>query len=327
MRADQTIELPAPGKLTRRRMLQVSATVGVIASPFVSSLATVADLGDSNKMVAAIFFESYATIALRRALRYAGDDGFVASMPQLLHARVNAAYDNIIWNTWFTAHSEENVVTTSQGNHVAVTVHGGGIFALPERFERSLRADLSRYNSEGLTGQYAAKVTEREARDLLNGMLPDGTQIPVYPFAEFKRGVADLPMRYAVVLDFEFAKNGKSGYESFDVLQDDPNMIIRAGGVEPLAAYLDKARDRHNTELMGNSHAHAWIDPKQPQARIRMLGGNKGGVGSEGNDQGLGWGYDSDYGMGTSWPNGLARYVAVAPRGESTSLQNLDFEL
>ncbi len=51
------------------------------------------------KMEAEIFFESYATIAFQRALRFAGEDGFVASMPQLLHARANAPYDNIIWNT------------------------------------------------------------------------------------------------------------------------------------------------------------------------------------------------------------------------------------
>ena len=288
-------------------------------------------MGDSKmkgiKMEAEIIFESYATIAFRRALEYAGDDGFVASMPQLLHARANAPYDNIIWNTWFTANSEENVVTTKQGNHVVVTVHGGGIFASPERFERSLRADLSRFNSEGLTGQYAAKISEQEARDVLEGKLPDGTEIPVFPFDEFKRGVADLPRRYGVVLDFEVAKKGKRGYVSFDVLKDDPNMIVRAGGVEPLAAYLDKAQARHNTELMGNSHDHNRIDPSQPQARILSLGGNKGGIGSEGKDQGLGWGFGADNGISATWPAGLARYVAVAPRDESTSLKNLDFEL
>jgi hypothetical protein len=288
-------------------------------------------MGDSKmkgiQMVAEIIFESYATIAFRRALEYAGDDGFVASMPQLLHARENAPYDNIIWNTWFTANSEENVVTTKQGNHVVVTVHGGGIFASPERFERSLRADLSRYNPEGLTGQYATKLTEQEARDVLEGKLPDGSEIPVYPFAEFKRGVADLPRRYGVILDLEVAKKGKRGYVSFDVLKDDPNMIVRAGGVEPLAAYLDKAKARHNTELMGNSHDHNRIDPSQPQAHILSLGGNKGGIGSEGKDPGLGWGYGADDGISATWPAGLARYVAVAPRDESTSLKNLDFEL
>ena len=329
MRHDTSIDLSGSGTLARRQMVKVLASVGVgvVARPLMSPLAAAAEIGNSTSMVAAIFFESYATIALRRALRYAGDDGFVASMPALLHARVNASYNNIIWNTWFTANSEENVVTTPQGNHVVVTVHGGGIFAQPARFERTLRADLSRYNSEGLTGQYAAKITEREARDVLRGYLPDGSEIPVYPFDEFKQGVADLARRYAVVLDFEVAKNGKRGYGRFDVLKDDPNMIIRAGGVEPLAAYLVKAMNRHNTELMGNSHSHNWIDPNQPQARLLNLGGNKGGVGSEGKDQGLGWGYDADDGMGASWPGGMARYVAVAPRDESTSLKNLDFEL
>ena len=314
-------------KLTRRQVINALASVGigVVASPLLSPLAAAAE--NRTRMVAAIFFESYATVALRRALRYAGDDGFVASMPQLLHARVDADYDNIIWNTWFSAYSEETVVKTPQGSHVVVTVHGGGIFSSPERFERSLRADLSRYNSEGLTGQYAAKITQAEARDVLKGYLPDGSEIPVYPFDEFKRGIADLPMRYGVVLDFDMAKNSKRGYQSFEVLKDDPNMIVRAGGVEPLAAYLDKARARHNTKLMGNSHSHNWIDPDQPQARILNLGGNKGGVGSEGKDQGLGWGYDSDDGMGASWPGGFARYVAVAPRDVATSLSNLDFEL
>jgi len=51
------------------------------------------------KMEAAIIFESFLPNALRRALQHAGDDGFVASMPQLLHARVNASYDNIIGDT------------------------------------------------------------------------------------------------------------------------------------------------------------------------------------------------------------------------------------
>ena len=329
MRHDKTIELSRSGTFTRRQMVNALASVGVgvVVSPLMSPLAAAAEIGNGTRMVAAIFFESYATVALRRALRYAGDDGFVASMPALLHARANASYDNIIWNTWFTANSEESVVTTPQGNHVVVTVHGGGIFASPERFERSLRADLNRYNSEGLTGQYAAKISEIEARDVLRGYLPDGSEISVYPFDEFKRGVADLPMRYGVVLDFEVAKKSKRGFESFDVLKDDPNMIVRAGGVDPLAAYLDKARDRHNTDLMGNWHSHKWIDPDQPQARILNLAGNKGGVGSEGKDQGLGWGYDADDGMGASWPAGLARYVAVAPRDVSTSLRYLDFEL
>ena len=115
------------------------------------------------KMEAEIIFEPHVPNALRRALEYAGDDGFVASMPQLLHARANASYDNIIWNTWFTSNSEESVTKTPQGHRVVVAVHGGGIFASPERFERVYRASVDRSNSDGFTGQYAGKISEQEA--------------------------------------------------------------------------------------------------------------------------------------------------------------------
>ncbi len=279
------------------------------------------------KMEAAIIFDSHVPNALRRALEYAGDDGFVASMPQLLHARANAPYDNIIWNTWFTSNSEESVVTTPQGNRVVVAVHGGGIYASPERFERTYRASVDRSSPVGFTGQYAGKISAREASDVLNGVLPDGSEIPVFQFDEFKRGVADLPLRYAVVLDFELARKSTRGYDPFDVLKDEPNMIVRAGGVEPLAAYLDKARDRHNTKIMGNWHPYNRIDPEQPQTRIPFLAGNEGGVGTE-NDDDQDYGYDAEYGMGgDACIHNMARYVAVAPRNVSTSLRYLDFEV
>ncbi len=277
------------------------------------------------KMEAAIFFDSHLPNALRRALEYAGNDGFVASMPQLLHARANASYDNIIWNTWFTANSEESVVKTPQGHHVVVAVHGGGIFASPERFERAYRATVDpRLNSEGLTKQYAAKISEREARDLLAGKLPDGTEIPIYSFSEFKQGIADLPMRYAVVLDLEIARKSKRGYETFDVLKDDPLMIIRAGGVEPLAAYLDKAKARRNTKTMGNWHPFNRIDPDEPQTRVLFLARTYDDVEDE--EQIRDSGYDADYGMGgDASMHNMGQYVAVAPRNVATSLRYLDF--
>ena len=308
--------------MTRRNLIQAATTVGIgmLASP--QALAKTAE----SRMVARIFFDSYGTLALHQALRYAGDDGFVASLPQLLHARVNADYDNIIWNTWFTANSEESVVTTPQGNHVVVTVHGGGILGKPSRIERALRADLSRHNTHGLTGQYAAKITESEARELLGGKLPDGTEFPIYDFDAFRQGIADLPWRYGVVLDFETAKKSETGYVTFDTLRDDPIMICRAGGVDAAAAYLDKAGKRNDTSKMQIVHGHDEIDPDEPQTLLLTLGGNKGGVGSEGHE-GLSWGYGEDWGLSASGPVGMDRYVAVAPRNVSNNLQHLDFEI
>jgi hypothetical protein len=78
---------------------------------------------------------------------------------------------------------------------------------------------------------------------------------------------------------------------------------------------------------MGNWHPYNRIDSNQPQTRIAFLAGNRGGVGTEDDDDHL-YGYDAEYGMGGDASlGGMARYVAVAPRDLSTSLRNLNFVL
>ncbi|MCY4565217.1 MAG: hypothetical protein OXE40_12170, partial [Gammaproteobacteria bacterium] len=141
----------------------------------------------------------------------------------------------------------------------------------------------------------------------------------------FRRGISALPIRYGVILDFELARRSLRGYEAFDVLKADPNMIVRAGGVEANAAYLDRFQARHNTKLMGHWHPYNRIDPNQPQTRVLFLAGNRGGWGTEDHDFAE-YGYDSEYGLGgDASMGGIARYVAVAPRDASTDVRHLDF--
>jgi len=278
-----------------------------------------------------VFFGSYRPNTLRRALSYAGDDGFVASLPQLLHARTDAPYDNILWNGPFNAYSEENVVTTPQGNHVVVVIHGSGIYATPARFEKMYYASTDTRSEHGYTGQFAAKISTAEARDVLEGRMPDGAEIPVYPFDEFRQGIDDLPIRYGVILDYALARQSECGYIEFAVLKDDPNLIARAGGVAAAAAYLDKFKARHNTSRMGHWHPYNDIDPDQPQTNTLFLAGNKGGARSDVDDfdpesrTQREDGYHSETGIGGGGMGGLARYVAGAPRDESTDVSDLDF--
>lgn len=292
---------------------------------------------DDIRMEAAVIFDSYLPDSLRRALEYARDDGFVASMPQLLHARANAPCDNEIWNIRsFASNSEENVVRTRRGNHVVVAVHGGGIFASPERFRTLYHASTNRYSELGFTGLFGARISEAEAQGLLDGKLPDGNEIPVFSFREFEDGISDLPRRYAVVLDFEIARNSNDGNAPFDALKGDPLMIVRAGGAEAAATYLDKARDRRTSGVTGSWHCLNDIDPDQPQTRVLFLGGNEGGAVTEFrrilSDRERGyigiWGThyrmptEAEYGIrGDIGMINVARYVAVAPRNVSTSLQ------
>jgi len=280
-------------------------------------------------MEASIIYESHLPDALRRALIYAGNDGFVASMPALLHARVNATYDNIIWNTWFTSNSEEIVATTKQGNHVVAIVHGGGIFSTPERFLTLYHANVDRSSELAYTGLFAGKISVREARDVLDGRLPGGSEIPVFTFDEFKRGIVGLPRHYAVVMDFETAKKCKNGYQAFDELKDDPLMILRAGGVEAAAAYLDRARERGNLETMGNWHIFPEIDPDQSQSSVLLLYGSPGGARAKVYaNEGMPHlrGVDTEFGLcGSAGMINMGRYVAVAPRNVATGVRNLQF--
>lgn len=276
-------------------------------------------------MEAAIIFEPHIPYALQRALDFAGEDGFVASMPQLFNARTHAPYDSIIWNTWFTPNTEESVVTTPAGNHVVVTVHGGGILT-PERLDRSYRASANRSGEIGLTGEYASKITQTEASDILNGKLADGTEIPIYQFEDFKRGIANLPMRYGIVTDLALLAQSTRGYDPFDVLHEDANMIVRLGGMEPLAAYLEKAQARHNTKVMGHWHPYQRIDINQPQTKIPFLAGNQGGMCTEDDDDDMN-GYDAEYGLGgDACTHNMARFIAVTPDQTST-VRDLNFGL
>ena len=296
---------------------------------------------DQTRMEAAAIFDSYLPDALSRALDYAGEEGFVASLPQLLRARATAPYDNEIWNVRsFAANSEENVVKTRQGNHAVVVVHGGGIFASPERFRRLYHASTDRHSKLGFTGLFGAKISDAEAQGILDGRLPDGDEIPVYSFREMKNGLPGLPQRYAVVLDFDLARNASNGNAAFGALKDDPLMIVRAGGPEAAAAYLDKARERGTSAVMGSWHCLNDINPDQPQTRVLFLGGSEGGAETEGRrvltDKERGyigiWGthyrmpIEAEYGIrgDTSMIN-PARYVAVAPRNGATSLRDLPF--
>ena len=282
-----------------------------------------------TRMEAAIIYESHLPDALRRALIHAGGDGYVASLPELLHARVGASFDNVIWNTWFTANSEECVARTPRGNWVMVALHGGGIFATPERIRTLYHASVDRGSELGFTGLFAGRISARENRDIVDGRLPDGRQVPVYAFGEFKQGIADLPRHYGVVMDLDVAKRASTGYAPFDALRNDPMMIVRAGGLKQATAYLDKAKARGNGHMIGSWHSFNEIESGQPQSCICVMYGSPDGkrariYAPEGIDHLRG--VQTDFGIrGDTGMINMGRYVAVAPRCAATGVRNLPF--
>lgn len=203
--------------------------------------------------------------ALRAAERYA-KSGIVASMPYLIAGKATADKDNYLWEDWFTALTEEDVGVDKKGSFVKkdkavlVIVHGGGILT-PNKIKKA-------YDEE-LTGQNAAKFTEEEFDDLLEGKLPNGESIKLYSFTDFEKGTPDPFGRYGVVINYQTAKNTKSGYYKKKAFMKNQVVIARAGGLEHLDTYFEKAKGANGE--VANCHPFKDIDSSQPQGRLLFL--------------------------------------------------------
>jgi len=222
-----------------------------------------------KELIGFTFYDVHLPSALKQSQDYAQRGGFVASLPQLLYGRSIAPLDNEIWTGTFTAFSEEIIGKDSSGKDVLIVVHGGGILSTPERIRQAYR-DI-------LTENRAAKLYHDEITNFLDGKLPDGTEIPVYSFEEFKTNTTDLPKRYAVVLDLNKVKSTKSGNDSFYGLSENPLFITRVGGYDLAKKFLEKFSNNRGRRF-GNMHTYEDIDTYEPQGKLLFLGKSSLGV-------------------------------------------------
>jgi len=211
-------------------------------------------------------------VALREALDFAGEDGYVATMPELIAAKLKADNNHDFWKKWYAVHTEEDIgIDTkgrfySRGDPVLVVVNGGGILT-PDRIMRA-------YN-EGLISN-SARYEQREFDDLLDGKLPNGDDLTLYRFEEIRDGVSNLPHRFGVVMPYSTAQNTKSDYHRKKDFMENPLVIARAGGLEHLDAYFEKAKRSENK--VGSWHPFSGRDASVPQGRVLFLINDCGGL-------------------------------------------------
>ncbi|MAG52586.1 MAG: hypothetical protein CMH62_01350 [Nanoarchaeota archaeon] len=233
-------------------------------------------------------------IALEEALNYAGDEGIVFTMPELIAAKVKADKSHEFWKKWHTVHTEENIGVDKEGKFytknkpVVVAVNGGGILT-PDRIRQA-------YN-EGLVGN-SARYIDDEFDGLLDGRLPDGSSLNLYPYEDIERGISDLPHKFGVVMPYEKAKETESGRHKKKEFLENPLVIVRNGGMENLEAYYEKAKSGGK---VGNWHVYGRDrDASVPQGRLLFL-----------NVDGCGGLY------GVSVLGNVGRFVGVAPEARS----------
>mgnify|MGYP001197462400 CR=1 FL=1 len=211
------------------------------------------------------FYDDKLGIALQQAFDYAGTNPIIATMPELITAKLKADENHDFWQEWYSVHTEENIGIDKVGRFytrnepVLVIVNGGGILT-PNRIKQA-------YDEELING--SAKYTDKEFDDLLDGKLPDGTPIQLYKFEDIKNGVSSLPHRSGIVMPYSMAQNTESGYHQKKPFLENPLVIARAGGLENLEAYYEKAK--HSDGDLGCYHPFDGRDASTPQGRVLFL--------------------------------------------------------
>ncbi len=224
-----------------------------------------------------IFYDAKLPDALQQALDYAGTDGIVATMPELIATKIKADKTHDFWQKWYSVQTEENIGIDTNGKYVKpggavlITLHGRGLLT-PQRIRMAYE--------EGLVNG-SAKYVPLEFSDLLKGSVY-GEEIPLYFIDDFKKGISNLPRRYGVVNDYTKMQSLKSGYHTRDEFLNNDLVIARAGGLENLASYFDLAKKSDDSTL-GNWHPFSGRDASVSQGRLLFLNGNCSGLDGSGN--------------------------------------------
>lgn len=204
-------------------------------------------------------------VALQQALDYVNPDGIVATMPELIAAKIKADSSHHFWQSWYCLHTEENIGIDKKGNFynrnepVLVIVNGGGILT-PNRIRQA-------YN-EGLINN-SAGYRNAEFDGLLEERLPNEDSIHLYRFEEIKNGVSNLPHRFGVVMPYKMAQETKSGYHNKKPFMDNPLVIARVAVMEHLEPYYERAKDPDKD--IANYHPFKGRQPYPPQGRLLFL--------------------------------------------------------
>ena len=191
---------------------------------------------NNEKFRASAFYAGNLIISLSCAQKFAGNSGFVASLPQLINSKIATKTSEKIWQDNFPAYSEENACCTSSGNKLVIVVHGGGLLS------------CERMDSDG-------KLNKQDVNDLLSGKCFDGVEIPVFSYSYFKN-VKNLPVRYSVVLDLKTVKKLPTGFQDADSLVDNPLFIARVGCLNAARNYVKKAKMFYSSDKLGNWHSY-----------------------------------------------------------------------
>jgi hypothetical protein len=210
------------------------------------------------------------SVALQEALDFAGTNGYVATMPELITAKLKAEKSHDFWQNWYCVHTEENIGIDTKGRFytanqpVLVLVNGGGILT-PDRIMKA-------YDEELVSG--SAKYNfDTEWSPLIDGLANGelfGKSINVYQIEDLISGKKQAKEHNnAIIMPYSMAQGIESGYHKKKGFIENPLAIARAGGIENLESYYEMAKNSNGD--LSCYHRFSGRDGSVPLGRVLFL--------------------------------------------------------
>ncbi|MEI6835683.1 MAG: hypothetical protein WCK59_02520 [Candidatus Falkowbacteria bacterium] len=113
----------------------------------------------------AFYHRDGLTAAWQQAMMFAEKDGRIATMPDIVAARLQAKHSDSVWDKYYTTLTAEYVGYSRGGNLVLVVAHGIGPMATLEGIQK---AYSWQYNDKS-RNRRGGRITEKEFLDLVDG--------------------------------------------------------------------------------------------------------------------------------------------------------------
>lgn len=197
-----------------------------------------------NSITSRSFFSTDPALSWKTAAAYAGEGGRVATVKDIIEARVANSPNSEVWNNYYTTISSEYIGLSKAGVPVAVVCHGNGPLQSQEDW---IKAYEQREEHHCQSNGY---IDIEKFHDLIDGKYGDVT-------------VIDLS---------DYAVDGGRQFPYYHTLEDavsDPWVVARFGGDANLVkAYITKVRalakaenqDRHTNYFVRFDLGHGAVN-------------------------------------------------------------------
>jgi hypothetical protein len=148
-------------------------------------------------------------------------------------------------------------------------VQGPGVFAHPSRLEKAVRK---------ANATHASPLSDREARKIVNGKLPQG-DVPVFDYTEFVDAdkAGELPQNYITLLDLnELSEQSGRGMNTKNFALTRAGDVL-AGGREKYAIYFNnRYLPSEDHQAVHRLHYSDSFRNSRQEGRLVVLAGDRG---------------------------------------------------